>query len=179
MKRHVALVGFMASGKSTIGRKLARKLGWTFFDTDALIARAHGAIAAIFANEGEMAFRGYERAAIDNALQSVEPSVLSVGGGALTVAENRRALNDRAYCVFIRVSPEEILARARRSRTIRPLLGSNPTLERIKELYAARMPDYENADHTIDATHRSDGQVVDEIVDWLRQLKLDAGRVAS
>lgn len=179
MKRHVALVGFMASGKSTIGRKLARKLGWAFFDTDALIARAHGAIAAIFANEGEMAFRGYERAAIDGALQSVEPSVLSLGGGALTVAENRRALTDRAYRIFIRVSPEEILARARRSRTIRPLLGPNPTLERINELYAARMPDYESVDHVIDATHRSDAEIVDELAGWLRQQKLHTGRVAS
>lgn len=179
MKRHIALVGFMASGKSTIGRRLARKISWPFLDTDMVVARAHGPIATIFANEGEAAFRRYESAAIDDALESMEPSVLSLGGGALTVAENRRLLDDRAYRIFIRVSPEKILARARRSRTIRPLLGADPTLERIKELYARRIHDYENADHAIDATHRSDGQVVDEIVGWLRQQKLDAGRVAS
>ena len=57
MKRHLALVGFMGAGKSTIGRKLARELGCAFFDTDDLIVRAHGAIAAIFSSEGEAAFR--------------------------------------------------------------------------------------------------------------------------
>ena len=179
MKRHVALVGFMASGKSTIGRKLARKLGWRFFDTDAIVVRAHGPIAAIFASEGEAAFRRYESAAMEAALESVERSVLSLGGGALTVAENRRRLDDRAYSVFIKASPEQILARTRRSRTVRPLLGSNPTLETIKALYARRMPDYAAADYVIDARHRTDGQVVEQVLAWLRRRKLDADRVAS
>lgn len=179
MKRHVALVGFMASGKSTIGRKLARKLGWPFFDTDAMVVRAHGQIAAIFANEGEPAFRRCERAAIDAALQSHKRSVLSLGGGALTLAENRRLLDDRAYRVFIKVPPEQILARARRSRRVRPLLGSNPTLEKIEELYSRRMADYESADYVIDATQRTDGEVVAEILGWIRLHKLDTGRVAS
>ncbi len=179
MKRHLALVGFMASGKSTIGRKLARKLRWPFFDTDAVVVRAHGQIAAIFANEGEAAFRCYERAAIEATLESHETSVLSLGGGALTVAENRRLLEDRAYRVFIKVSPEEILARARRGRGVRPLLGSNPTLEKIEELYSRRVADYERADLVIDATHRSEGEVVAEILGWVRRQKLDIGRVAS
>ncbi len=179
MKRHLALVGFMASGKSTIGRKLARKLGWPFFDTDAIVVRAHGPIAAIFANEGEAAFRGYERTAVDAALQSADPSVLSLGGGALTVPEIGRLVAQRAHRVFIKASPEQILARARRSRQVRPLLGPHPTLQRIKELYARRMPDYESADHVIDAAHRTDGQVVEQILVWLRQQKLDGDRVAS
>ena len=59
MKRHVALVGFMGAGKSTIGRKLARRLGRAFFDTDDLIVRTHGSVAAIFTREGEATFRQY------------------------------------------------------------------------------------------------------------------------
>jgi shikimate kinase len=169
MKRHLALVGFMASGKSTIGRKLARKLGWAFFDTDAIVVRAHGPIPAIFANEGEAAFRRYERAAIDGALENGEASVVALGGGALTVAENRRLLDDRAYCVFIKVSPEQIFARVRRGREVRPVLGPRPTLARIKELYAQRMPEYESADHVVEASRRSDGEVVAEIIEWLRR----------
>lgn len=179
MKPHVALVGFMASGKSTIGRKLARKLGWSFFDTDTLIVRAHGPIARIFADEGEAAFRRYERAAVRDALQSVEPSVVALGGGALTEAENRRLLADRAHRVFIKVSAEQIFARVRRSRGVRPVLGARPSLARIQELYARRMPDYEGADHVVDATRSSDAQVIDAILGWLHEEKLDVRRVAS
>lgn len=169
----------MASGKSTIGRKLARKLGWAFFDTDAIVAREHGPIAAIFANEGEAAFRRYEHAAISVALENAGASVVALGGGALTVAENRQALRESAYRVFIKVSPQQILARVRRSREVRPVLGSRPTLAGIEELYASRMSDYESADRVIEATSRSDGQVVDEIVDWLREKKLDGRRASS
>ncbi len=179
MKRHVALVGFMASGKSTIGRKLARTLGWSFFDTDALVVRSHGPIPAIFANEGEAAFRRYEQAAIAGVLERVEPCIVALGGGALTVAENRSLLADRTYRIFIRISLEQILARARRSREVRPMLGSRPTLSGVKELYARRIAEYESADHVIDATRRRDRQVIDEIVGWLREQKLDVDRVAS
>lgn len=179
MKRHVALVGFMASGKSTIGRKLARKLRCPFYDTDAFVVRAHGPIAAIFADEGEAAFRRYEGDAIRRALDSPAPSVVALGGGALTDAENRRLLAERAHCVFIKVSPEQVLARVRRARAIRPLLGSTPTLARINELYGSRMAQYERADRVVDASHQTDAKVVDEIVDWLRQEKLEIGCVAS
>jgi shikimate kinase len=179
VKRHVALVGFMASGKSTIGRKLARKLGWAFFDTDAIVAREHGPIATIFADEGEAAFRRYEHAAIHAAMENADTSVVALGGGALTVAENRRLVRESAYRVFIKVSPQQILARVRRSREVRPVLGSSPTLERIEELYASRMRDYESADRVIEATSRSDGRVVDEIVDWLRKQKLDGRRASA
>ncbi|MGA8098103.1 MAG: shikimate kinase [Candidatus Cybelea sp.] len=179
MKRHVALVGFMASGKSTIGRKLARRLGWAFFDTDAIVVREHGPIATIFDHEGEAAFRRYEHAAISAALENANASVVALGGGALTVAENRSLLRESAYRVFIKVSPQQILVRVRRGREVRPVLGSNPTLERIEELYASRIRDYESADRVIDATSRSDGQVIDEIVDWLRKQKLDGRRASA
>ena len=102
MKRHVALVGFMGTGKSTIGRKLARELGCAFFDTDSLIVRAHGAIAEIFAREGEAAFRRYERETIEHVLRSGEAGVVGLGGGALTVAENRALLKEGAHRIFLR-----------------------------------------------------------------------------
>lgn len=169
----------MASGKSTIGRKLARKLGWAFFDTDALVVREHGPIPEIFANEGEAAFRRYEGAAISGALQHGERSVLALGGGALTVPENRALLGDRALRVFIRISPEQILARVRRSREIRPVLGRSPTLATIKAIYASRLPAYESADLVVDATRRRDARVIAEIREWLTHRELDGGRAAS
>jgi shikimate kinase len=167
VKRHVALVGFMASGKSTIGRKLARKLGWDFFDTDALIADKHGPVASIFEREGEAAFRRYEHEAIRAALDNAAPSVVALGGGALTFRANRGLLAAQAYRVFIKVPAEQILGRVRRTREARPLLGDAPTLERIRELYAGRMAQYERADYIVDASDRSDAMVIDQILEWL------------
>ncbi|HXO17764.1 MAG TPA: shikimate kinase [Candidatus Dormibacteraeota bacterium] len=169
MTRHVAIVGFMASGKSTIGRKLARRLGAPFLDTDALVIRAHGPIAAIFADEGEAAFRRYERAAIGEALETPEASVVALGGGALTQVENRKMLYDRAYRVFIKLSPEQILSRVRRSREVRPVLGPRPTLATVKTLYEKRLPEYAKSDYTVEAERRSDRAVIDDIVGWLRE----------
>jgi shikimate kinase len=156
----------MASGKTTIGRKLARKLDRPFFDTDALVVRERGPIPAIFANEGEPAFRRYESSAIRAVLENPIPCVAALGGGALTVAENRALLEDRAYRIFVKISAEQILARVRRSREIRPVLGSAPTLARIKELYDRRLPAYESADYVVDASHRSDASVIAEILEW-------------
>lgn len=167
MTRHLALVGFMASGKSTIGRKLARRLGRPFVDTDELIVRAHGPIGAIFAQEGEAAFRRYERHAIDEVFANPQASVVALGGGALTIAENRRLLKQHAKCIFIKVSPEQILARVRRSREIRPVLGERPTLEQVKELYARRLSQYADADLVIEVKRHSDREVIDAIVGWL------------
>jgi shikimate kinase len=179
MKRHVALVGFMASGKSTIGRKLARKLGWGFVDTDALVVRAHGPIPVIFAAEGEATFRRYEQAAIGDALATARPCVIALGGGALTVAQNRESLRELAYRVFIKVSPDQVFNRVRRSRELRPVLGRAPTLASIKALYAQRLPDYAAADRIVDASRCGDAVVIEQIVEWLRAQNLGVGCAAS
>ncbi|HEX3671054.1 MAG TPA: shikimate kinase [Candidatus Cybelea sp.] len=168
----MALAGFMASGKSTIGRRLARRLSWEFCDTDSLVTREHGAIADIFTSEGEPAFRAYEHDALAAALDRPVSTVIALGGGTLTLAANRELVRHRAYCVFIKVSPKQILARILRSREARPLLGNDPTLARISELYAKRMADYESADFAIDASRRSDAQVIAEILHWLRERKI-------
>jgi shikimate kinase len=175
LKRHLALVGFMASGKSTIGRKLARRLGWSFVDTDVLVVRAHGPIAAIFADEGEAAFRRYEHLAICTALARDEASVVALGGGALTLTENRKVVRDAAYRIFIKVSAEQVYARVRRSRELRPVLGRLPTLDRIRELYAGRMAEYERADYVVEASRRSDADVISAILSWLHQRTPAAG----
>lgn len=170
MRRHVALVGFMASGKTTIGRKLARRLGVPFVDTDAVIVRDHGPIVEIFSSDGEESFRRHETAVIGEVLARPEASVIALGGGALTLAQNRKLLEASAYRVFIKISPKQILARVRRSREVRPMLGPAPTLMRVKALYQQRLPDYATSDRVVDAEHRNDREVVDEIVSWLRDM---------
>jgi shikimate kinase len=176
VKRHVALVGFMAAGKSTIGRRLARELGCEFYDTDVLIVRAHGAVAAIFAGEGEATFRRYEREAIAQVLSNGERSVVALGGGALTTPENRALLAEHAHRVFLKASPEQIFARVQKNRKRRPLLGARPTLDRIRELYDARLPDYAAVDHVVEARRMSDREVLDDILLWLREKKIALGR---
>ncbi|HEY1653689.1 MAG TPA: shikimate kinase [Candidatus Tumulicola sp.] len=171
MKRHIALVGFMASGKSTIGKRLARKLGCAFFDTDEVVVRAHGPVSDIFYQEGEAAFRRYERAALDQVLDG-EAGVVSLGGGALSDEANVAALKKRAYRIFVKVSPEQVLERLRHSRRVRPLLGPAPSLARIKELYTKRMPQYAHADYVVEADDLSTAQVVDDVVQWLHKKKI-------
>jgi shikimate kinase len=173
MKRHIALVGFMASGKSTIGKRLARKLKRAFFDTDELVVREHGAVSDIFYNEGEAAFRRYERAAIERVLDDGDPGVIALGGGALSDEENVKLLKKRAYRVFVKVSPEQALERMRRSKWVRPLLGPTPSLAKIKDLYAKRMPQYAHADHVVEADHLSTVQIVENVVEWLHKKKIE------
>ncbi|MBV8724773.1 MAG: shikimate kinase [Candidatus Eremiobacteraeota bacterium] len=176
MKRHVALTGFMAAGKSTLGRKLARELGCPFFDTDDLIARAHGAIATIFSTEGETAFRGYEAATVADRLGQPAASVIALGGGALTVAQTRTLLHERAYTIFIHVSPERALARVRASRQRRPMLGDRPTLATVKRLYEERLPHYARADYVVERDRRRDEAVIADVVAWLRERRFPGSR---
>jgi shikimate kinase len=161
----------MGAGKSTIGRKLARELGCAFFDTDDLIARTHGAIAEIFSSQGEAAFRRYEREAIGNVL-SGDAGVVALGGGALTLSENRALLKERAHRIFLRSSPEQILRRLRRSREPRPLLGARPTLGQIRQLYDKRLAHYADADHIVEARAMSDRAILDDILQWLNEKKI-------
>ncbi|HTU80917.1 MAG TPA: shikimate kinase [Candidatus Acidoferrales bacterium] len=173
MKRHIALVGFMAAGKSTIGKRLARKLKCAFFDTDDIVVREHGAISDIFYNEGESAFRRYERAALAGVLEDGDAGVVALGGGALTLDDNQKLLKKRAYRVFIKVTPEQALERMRRSKIVRPLLGPAPSLARIRELYVKRMPQYAHADYVVEADQLSTAQAVDSIIEWLHKKKIE------
>ncbi len=166
----------MGAGKSTIGRKLARRLGRAFFDTDDLIVRTHGSVAAIFTREGEATFRQYEREVIASVLSGGEAGVVALGGGALTSAANRDLLKKAAHSIFLKVPPERILQRVTHSREPRPLLGRRPTLAQIHELYDARLPYYASADHVVETEHLSDGEVLDDILLWLSERKTAPAR---
>ncbi|MHB8140751.1 MAG: shikimate kinase [Vulcanimicrobiaceae bacterium] len=173
MKRHVALVGFMASGKSTIGKRLARKLGCAFFDIDDLVVERHGAISDIFYAQGEPQFRAYEYDAIAHVLEEELPGIVALGGGAVTHEPTLKLLKKKAYRVFIKVAPEQVLGRLRRSTRVRPLLGPNPSLQKIKELYVKRMPQYAHADLVVEADELSGVQIVDQIIEWLHKKKIE------
>lgn len=168
MKKHIALTGFMAAGKSTIGKKLARKLGVKFYDVDEIVVSEHGPVSDIFYAQGEQQFRRYEYEAICRVLED-EPGVIALGGGAVTYDDSLKLLKKRSYRVFVKVPPEQILGRLRRSRVVRPLIGPTPSLSKIKELYGARMPKYSHSDYVVEAEDLSTAQVVESIAQWLHK----------
>lgn len=173
MKRHVALTGFMASGKSTIGKKLARKMGLAFYDIDDMVVHDHGSIADIFYSQGEDAFRRYELAAIEEVIENKPPGIMALGGGAVTYEPTLKLLKKRSYRVFIKVPAEQILGRLRRSPRVRPLLGPTPSLNKVKELYTQRMPTYAHSDFTVEADDLASTQIVDQIADWMHKKKIE------
>lgn len=171
MRDHIALVGFMAAGKSTIAKKVARKLGCAHYDIDDLIVREHGAISDIFYAQGEAAFRQLELDAIARVVDE-KPGIIAVGGGAVTYDETLKLLKKRTYRIFIKVAPEQILGRLRRSPVVRPLIGPTPSLHKIKELYTARMPRYAHADLVVEADTLTTAQIVEQIIEWTHKKKI-------
>lgn len=158
----------MAAGKSTIGKKLARRLDVSFCDLDDLIVEKRGAISSIFATQGEAKFREYECDALAQIFKGTAPAVIALGGGAVTHAPSLSLLKKNAYRVFIKLSPAQTLLRIRRSKSIRPLLGPAPKASEVEALYARRLPLYLESDLVVDTERLSPARVADAIADWLR-----------
>lgn len=168
-RRHVALIGFMGSGKTTVGQLVAERLGLAFVDTDRLVERMVGLdIPTIFAHEGEAAFRAYETEALQQALQG-SPCVIATGGGLVTVEANWDMMASRALTVWLRIG-FEVIRRRLQGSVDRPLLHGDPTLQRAHALYQSREPLYRRADVWVDAgqtpIHVAKAVVRTVHVDW-------------
>ena len=147
--RSIVLVGIMGAGKTSIGRRLAARLGLPFRDADQEIEQAAGcSIAEIFARFGEPAFRDGEKRVIKRLL-AAEPIVLAAGGGAYMDAETRAAIRASAVSVWLR-STLPVLLRRVAHRTHRPLLNADNPETVLRRLMAARYPTYAEADITVD-----------------------------
>lgn len=164
--RGLILVGFMGSGKTSVGREISRRLGVEFLDLDDRIEVSAGmSVREIFASRGEPAFREMEREAIRKAV-SVAGRVIATGGGAFQDEENRRLLKGYAPVVFLDVTPREVVSRLPVDRT-RPLLpGSGTGGEReIGDMMSARRPAYDQADLTVMTDDRTVSQVADQVLE--------------
>jgi shikimate kinase len=164
-KASVFLVGPMGSGKTAVGRYLARALGFPFHDSDAEIERRTGVdIPFIFEKEGEAGFRQREREAID-ALTALPRIVLATGGGAVLLPENRRHLAERGCVVYLETSVAQQAHRVRHGRN-RPLLAAEgDTAARLGQLMDARAPLYgEIADITVPTDGRRVHSVAEHIL---------------
>ena len=165
---NVFLVGPMGSGKSAVGRQLARLLDLGFIDADSEIERRTGVdISYIFEREGEPGFRQREAAVIDD-LSSRAGIVLATGGGAVLDPRTRERLRDRGCVVYLRTSVNQQLIRTRHS-SHRPLLANPDPRGTLERLMAERAPLYEGmAAVCVDTDGRKVRTVVEEIVDRLR-----------
>ena len=175
-KRNIFLIGPMGSGKSAVGRALARLFRLKFYDSDADIEAKTGVdIAFIFEKEGEEGFRLREREAIER-LTGLDGIVLATGGGAIILPENRRALAERGSVVYLETSVAEQLERTRHGRH-RPLLNGTDPEQKLAELMQFRANLYaEIADLTV----RTDGRRVQLVAEEIhRELHRARGAQAS
>jgi shikimate kinase/3-dehydroquinate synthase len=151
----VVLVGFMGAGKTTVGPMVAHRLGWSFVDLDDEIRAAAGrSVPEIFAFLGEAAFREAERAAAVRVCAR-EQLVLATGGGAFTIAETRRVLQQGALTVWLRCEIGALMARIPADGS-RPLAANRAT---ILPLLVGREPSYALADLTVDTTRTAPADV--------------------
>jgi shikimate kinase len=169
---HSALVGFMGSGKSTVGQRLAQALQRPLLDTDSIIeARSGQSIADIFAAGGEEKFRACERRLLSELAARPEPSVLACGGGLPCLAGAMDVLNACAVTVYLQAPAEALYARLRVDAAQRPLLRGKKDLKAfIAALLAQREPCYRKAQQTIAVA----GKTVEEVTALIIKLRVES-----
>jgi len=168
LSRTVALVGMMGAGKSSVGRRLASRLGVAFKDADSEIELAAGCpVSEIFERYGEPAFRDGERKVIARLL-SEPPHVMATGGGAFIDPITRARLKKSAITVWIKAPVDVLMSRVRR-RDNRPLLRTADPRGTLEHLLNERAPIYAEADITIESDDGPHSFAVDQIIDALKQ----------
>ncbi|MCX6183056.1 MAG: shikimate kinase [Bacteroidetes bacterium] len=168
MKR-IFLIGFMGSGKSTIGKKLAAKLSYDFIDMDALIEEQEGrSISEIFSTDGESYFRALEQKTLMS-ICTKEKVVVSTGGGTPCFFDNMEVMNSAGYSVYLKLEVEKIIGRLKNGIEKRPLLANLSPLElqkEIKERLNVREPFYNKAKmiYTSDGSANRDVEKLSNII---------------
>lgn len=166
MNNNIYLTGFMGAGKSAIGRRLAKCLGYRFVDLDQLVVAREGkSIPEIFASHGEAYFRDCEAAILAEQANTVN-AVFATGGGIVARTENRMQMKQSGRIVYLRAEWTTLQRRLGRGSG-RPLADPQKGWEAIRMLWESRLPWYEEADLVIDTDHLRLGAVVNEIVSRL------------
>jgi len=162
-ERSIVIIGLMGAGKTTVGRRLAERLGLRFVDADAEIEKAAGqTIAEIFTQYGEPHFREGERKVIARLLGS-GPQVLATGGGAYMNEETRKAVKERGISVWLKASLPLLMKRVRR-RSHRPLLRADEPEAVMRELMDRRYPVYGEADINIETRDVPHNIIVNDVL---------------
>jgi len=172
MMKNIVLTGFMGTGKTEVGRELAKITGMKFIDIDAEIEKSEAmTINEIFRQRGEERFRDAETEMIEKISQQ-QRVIIATGGGAVLRKQNVDALRKTGTLFCLTAKPETILLRTSRTNE-RPLLQVEDPLERIRDLLALRIPFYENADMVIDTEDKTPLQIAEEIMDKMRTFHRD------
>jgi shikimate kinase len=174
--KSIILIGYMGSGKTTVGRQLAMALGRTFYDLDWYIEmRYHRSVAQLFAERGEEGFRELERNMLHEAAE-FEDIVLSCGGGTPCFFDNMEYIRSVGESVYLKATPEVLAAHLRMGRVERPLIkGKSPEelLEYIRTSLQEREPYYMKAKHVVDVTLMDNYEKIAITIELLRkELKL-------
>lgn len=160
--RNIVLIGFMGTGKSTVGRKLAERLGWSFCDSDTVLEEVQQtSISELFRNQGEAHFRALETETLAHILDS-EGQVVATGGGAVLAESNRSCMLQHGFVVALNATAETIIQRVS-ADTNRPLLQGNLE-ERVQTLMEQRKHAYDFAHISIDTTELTEDQIADRII---------------
>jgi len=161
---NIVLTGFMGTGKSEVGKRLAKALGYKFIDTDELIEKeAKLRITEIFERKGEPFFRDLETITIKR-VASMDKAVIAAGGGAVLRKENMDVLEKTGVVVCLRAAPEKIIERLKGDET-RPLLKVKDPLAKIKEILDSRQKYYERCSISVDTSVLSPEEIVREILE--------------
>jgi shikimate kinase len=167
-RRSVVLVGMMGAGKSSVGRRLAARVGIPFIDADVEIEKAAGmTVAEIFSAQGEDYFRAGEMRVIARLLES-GPQVLATGGGAFMSAETRAAIRAKGLSVWLRATIDVLVRRVKR-RGDRPLLKTADPVETLRRLMDERYPVYAESDVVVESRDVPHETIVDEIIEGLHR----------
>lgn len=173
----IYLTGFMGSGKTTIGPKLAERIGYDFFDLDKAIEKGSGkTVQEIFAGDGEQEFRRLEALKL-RAVSRRAREVISMGGGAVTSEDNLYFAKTNGTILYLRVDPEVLARRLEESAARRPLLqddqgrplSGDALLSRVKTMMEKREQYYDQADIVVDIGSHGVDEVVDVIIEALRR----------
>lgn len=168
--RTIALVGMMGAGKSTVGRRLAERLGRRFYDSDTEIEKAAGqSVADIFDTHGEEEFRRGEQRVLERLL-TLEPHVLATGGGAYMNADTRDLMRKHAVTIWLDADLETLWTRVQKRKT-RPLLRRPDAKQVLTDLLATRKPIYSQADLVVHSKDGPHGTTVDGILRALEYWK--------
>jgi len=168
--KNIVLIGFMGTGKSSVGMKLAQRLKREFVDMDREIETISGmSINDIFRRHGEIRFRSEERL-MARKLSQKRNQVIATGGGFVLLKENMKILGDNGIIICLEADPQDIFARVSRKKGTRPLLKKNFQVEDIRNLLQEREPFYACADIRINTSGKDLEMVIAEIIQILRKL---------
>jgi len=166
--KNIVLIGFMATGKTSVGRLLSKRLKREFFEIDEAIEKKEGtSIQKIFETKGEGYFRKLEKEIVKEASKK-DGAIISAGGGAVIDEDNFKNLKENGILVCLSSSVDVILERTKSLKT-RPLLNTPDPKKKIEELLKKRTPYYNKADFCIDTDSLTVEQVVDKIVEFVSQ----------